>query len=175
MRTVEHRRHSRRDPGDLHLSAAGRALARKVGPSLPRFDRVVTSPRDRAIETAEELGHAVDGTDPALAELPDDLGLELGDERFWTFERIATLVRESAVAREYAAAQAERWRTELERVPDGGHLLIVSHGSIIVFGTVGALGDRAAGWGPAIGYLEGVRLRWDGRRWVSGEVLRLRE
>lgn len=174
MRTLEHRRHSRRDPSGVQLNAAGRALARSVGAILPRFDRVVTSPKPRAIETAERMGRRVDATVPELGTMPDDLGVLPGAEAPHSFADYARWVRESPIAARYARTQSARWRAELERVPDGGSLLMISHGGVIELGAVAALPRRAATWGGPLGYLEGVRLTWDGR-WVSGEVLRVSE
>jgi broad specificity phosphatase PhoE len=173
MRTLEHRRHSRRDPSGIHLNAPGRSLARSIGAGLPPFDRVVTSPRPRAIETAEAMGRTVDVTLAGLAEMPEDVGVPVALTRPRTFSEYADLVRQSTVAATYAASQADLWRVELERVPDGGTLLMVSHGGIIELGAVGAVPRTAPSWGPALGYMEGVRLHWDGRKWSSGQVLRV--
>ena len=173
MRTLEHRRHSRRDPTGIHLNAVGRALARSVGAGIPRFDRVVTSPQPRAIETAEAMGRTVDVTLAALSEMPDDAGVPIDRFRPRTFSDYADLVRQSPVAAAYGASQAELWCTELDRVPDGGSVLLVSHGGVIELGAVAALPRVAPSWGPALGYMEGVRLRWDGQRWAAGEVVRL--
>jgi broad specificity phosphatase PhoE len=173
MRTLEHRRHSRRDPTGVHLNAEGRNLARSIGAGLARFDRVVTSSKPRAMETAEAMGRTVDVVLTALAEMPEDAGVPVDRFRPRTFSDFADMVRQSAVAAAYASAQAELWRTELERVPDGGSLLMISHGGMIELGSVAALPRVAPSWGPALRYMEGVRLRWDGRRWSSGEVLRV--
>jgi broad specificity phosphatase PhoE len=174
VRTLEHRRHSRRDPAGAHLNARGRELARRVAPSLPRFDRVVTSPRLRAVETAEALGLRVDAQIPELAEMPEETGIPIEELRGAGFAEFAAYcVRSTEMAR-YAAREAEAWRRELLRVPDGGALLMVSHGGIIEAGTVGAIGAAAAaGWGPSLGYLEGVRLRHDGEAWVDGAPVRV--
>jgi broad specificity phosphatase PhoE len=173
MRTLEHRRHSRRDPGTIHLSTAGHALARRVGGGLGRFDRVVTSPKPRARETAEAMGRTVDAEVDSLGEMPDDRGISVDDQTPRTFADYVSLVARSEQMGAYGREQADRWRVELERVPDGGSLLMISHGGVIEFGAASAVSEAARGWGVALGYLEGVRLLWDGRRWVSGEVLRV--
>jgi broad specificity phosphatase PhoE len=51
MRSLVHRRHSLREPTGPGLSAAGVALAQRVGAASGRFDRVVTSPKRRADST----------------------------------------------------------------------------------------------------------------------------
>jgi len=118
------------------------------------------------------MGRTVDATVAALAEMPEEV-IPFGADPPCTFEEYAELFRRSAAATEFGERQAALWRTELERVPDGGTLLAVSHGGIIELGTIAAVPALASAWGPALGYLEGVRLRWDGRSWVSGEVIRL--
>ncbi|MCI4339228.1 MAG: histidine phosphatase family protein [Thermoplasmata archaeon] len=173
MRTLEHRRHSRRDPTGTHLNAAGRSVARSIGAGLAPFDRVVTSPRPRAIETAEAMGRSVDVTLAELAEMPDEAGVPMELFQPRTFSDYAEMIRQSSVTAAYAARQAELWRTELERVPDDGSLLMISHGGIIELGALAAVPRIAPSWGSALRYMEGVRLRWDGRRWTTGDVLRV--
>jgi broad specificity phosphatase PhoE len=173
MRTLEHRRHSRRDPVSIHLSDEGRALARAVGATLPPFDRVVTSPKPRAIETAEALGGRWDGTVDGLGQMPDDVGVSGDVLHLRSFAEYVAMIHRSEEMATYAAGQAQLWRTELERVPEGGALLLISHGGVIEFGAASALPTTARRWGPPLGYLEGVRLQWDGQRWVSGEVVRV--
>jgi broad specificity phosphatase PhoE len=173
VRTLEHRRHSRRDPSGVRLNAEGRTLARTVGRTLPKFDRVVTSPKLRAIETAEAMGFTVDATEPALGEMPEDAGVPIEQYRPQSFEDFSRLVRASRAMGEFARHQAALWRRELEKVPDGGALLLISHSGIVEAGAVAALPRIARAWGPPPGYLEGVRLTWDGGRWVSGEVRRV--
>jgi len=174
MRVVEHRRHSRRESGDVHLSRAGRALARRVAATIGPFDRVVTSPKHRAVETAEALGFAVDATLPELAEMPDDVGLSddvLGDRSFADYVR--AVERSEAVA-EYAHRQAELMRQQLARLTDpDGRLLMVSHGGVIELGAAAARPEEARDWGGPLGHLEGVRLYLDRGKWVRGEVLRV--
>jgi broad specificity phosphatase PhoE len=174
MRRLEHRRHSRRDPGALHLNASGRTLARAVGAELPRFDRVLTSPKPRAVETAEEMGRTVDAHLTALGEMPEEIGRAVDSLEARTFAEYLDLVHRNQEVATYATRQSALWQRELERVPEGGDLLLISHGGLIELGAVSALGERVRTWGPPLGYVEGVRLSWDGRRWSSGEVLRVR-
>jgi broad specificity phosphatase PhoE len=173
MRVVEHRRHSRRDPVSIHLNHEGRELARRVAPTLGRFDRVVSSPKPRAVETAEALGFTVDALLPELQMMPDDAGVavdELNPRSFADYVRIA---KRSEAMGEYAVRQATVMRQELERLPDGARLLMVSHGGIIEFGAAAARPREAMRWGEPLGYLEGIRLYLDRGKWVRGEVLRV--
>jgi broad specificity phosphatase PhoE len=173
MRVVEHRRHSHRDPAGIHLSREGVELARRLTPTIGRFDRVVTSPKPRAVETAEALGFAVDAFVPDLGGMPDDAAPALGGLDLRSFADYVRLVDRSEVAAQYARRQADRLREELERTPEGGRMLAVSHGGIVEFSAAGAVGHAASQWGALVGHLEGVRLTLDRGRWVRGEVIRI--
>ncbi|MGP8076855.1 MAG: histidine phosphatase family protein [Thermoplasmata archaeon] len=175
MRVLEHRRHSRRDPASIHLNREGLELARRIAPTLGRFDRVVTSPKPRALETAEALGFTVDALLPELAMMPDDVGLPIDELHPRSFADYVRFVGRSEAMADYAQTQATLMREELERLPDGGRLLMVSHGGIIEFGAAGARPGDAMSWGEPVGYLEGIRLTLSRGEWVRGEVLRTRK
>lgn len=172
MRVIEHRRHSRRDPSGIHLNPEGLDLARRVAPAIGRFDRVVASPKPRAIETAQALGFTVDEVLPELGMLPDDVGLSIDELHPRSFADYVRIVKRSEAMGEYARSQANLMREQLERVRDGGRLLMVSHGGIIEFGASAAYPGEAHSWGELLGYLEGVRLTLSRGEWVRGEVLR---
>ena len=174
MRSLVHRRHSLRSPGDVHLSEEGVALAREVGRRSGPFDRVLTSPKARAVETAESMGFAVDAELEDLESLPDPVGRFLERESpssFGDYVRWASTVHEVRAAAEGLAA---RWAAELDRVPEGRSVLMISHAGVIELGAAGALPETAVRWGPPLGPLEGIRLDRERGRWVRGEVLRLR-
>jgi broad specificity phosphatase PhoE len=174
VRTLEHRRHSRREVGSVHLSAEGVELARRVAPGVGRFDRVVTSPLPRAVETARALGFPHPETLDGLAEGPDPniVGGDVLD--LTTFGRYLAAFRRRPGAREYATRQLTLWREALQSVPEGGRLLMISHGGVIEFGTCAALLEGVRDWGASLGYLEGVRLRLsDAGRWQGADLVRV--
>lgn len=173
MRVVEHRRHSERDPASVHLNERGVALARRIGPSLGRFDRVVSSPKPRAVETVQALGLTLDATLPALATLPDDAGLDMAAESPRSFADYVRLTERHPRMAEFAREHAALMQAELERLPEGGRLLMISHAGVVEFGAAAARPSEARSWGPTANPLEGVRLSLDGGRWVRGEVLRV--
>jgi len=173
MRVLEHRRHSYREHSSVHLSRDGVALAHRLAATIGRFDRVVASPKPRAIESAEALGFVVDDILPELGEMPDDAGVPLDELDPHTFADYVRGTRRSATTAAYARRQAELMRRELERVPEEGRLLLVSHGGVIEFGAAFARPVEARTWGPPLGHLEGVRLYLEGSAWVRGEVLRV--
>lgn len=174
MRILEHRRHGHRLPGGTHLSPEGVRNARVVGDSMGPFYRTVTSPRPRAIETAVAMGFAVEYEIPELARFPEDLEPTTGalaGERI-TFDAWAGEIRHNPRLREYAETQEFLWRSVLDGVPDGGRVLMISHGGIIEVGALGADFEEARGLGDGLQYLEGLRLEWTGTRW--GRIERVR-
>jgi broad specificity phosphatase PhoE len=173
LRILEHRRHGRQDPTGIHLTADGAALARRVGATLGRFERVVTSSLLRAQETAAALGLSVDRTIEELGTIPEVVIARLAETRPQTFAQYAELVRQSDPVREFARAQLLLWESILSGVPDGGRALIVSHRGVIELGVSLAAPQTVESWGPPLGYLEGIRLGWDPNRWTAAEVLRV--
>ncbi len=173
MRVLEHRRHGHRAAGDLHLSPAGLAQARRVASGSSGFDRVVTSPHPRAVETAEAMGLRVDDRLEALGSVPETVGDRLAEASPPSFAGFVELVARGGIVGRFANGQASLWASEGERGPDGGRLLLVSHAQLVELGAAAALPTGARSWGSALGYLEWVRLYRDGGRWVGGEVLRI--
>jgi broad specificity phosphatase PhoE len=173
MRFLDHRRHSLRDPASPHLSAAGLALAHRVASTIGPFDRVVTSPKPRAVETAVAMGYAVAAELEELSTVPSKVQTLIDALQPRTFADYAALVGRNPVMARYARGQEALWRHELDGMPDGGRLLIVSHGGVIESGAVIAAPASAGGWGPTLDYLEGIRLYREGGRWVRAEVARV--
>ena len=173
MRVLEHRRHSRRDPAGIHLNSVGVELARRIAPTIGRFDRVVTSPKPRAIETAEALGFKVDAVLPELGVMPDDVGLAVDELHPRSFADYVRLTERSEAMAEYAHQQEALMREEVRRLREGGRLLMVSHGGIIEFAAAASRPRDALAWGEPVGYLEGIRLTYSRGEWVRGEVLRV--
>ena len=134
---------------------------------------MVTSPIPRAVETAEALGLTIDGVLPELALVPDSVQRVLDAFPPRSFADYVQLTRRRREMAEYARQQAELMRDQLVRVPDGGRLLLISHGAVIELGAAAARPNDALGFGEPAGYVEGVRLTMDGDTWVRGEVLRL--
>ena len=176
MRELELRRHTMRVQPGQHLSQAGVDLARRVGDTMGRFDRVLTSDVPRAFETAIAMGFAVDEQVAAFGSLGDDVDREVEGQGGWqggcaSFQRAARLG--GATAR-YVRELARRLRQLVETLPDGGRGLVVSHGGIVEAQAVGCLPDWDwSGWTQSAGYCEGVRLRFDGGQVVSAEPLRV--
>lgn len=172
MRILEIRRHTMRAKPGQHLTQVGVTLARRIGNGMGPFNRVITSTVPRAFETAIAMGFAVHEELDELAQIPDRADAEL----HWpaSFSEIAKAIRRGGAASKFAAAQAELWRQIAAELPTGGRALIISHGGIVEAGAVACLPDADhASWGAHCDYCEGVRLAFDGRRFVSGEILRV--
>jgi broad specificity phosphatase PhoE len=173
VRTLVHRRHSFRLPGADGLSPAGVARAREVGATSGPFERVVTSPKPRAVDTATAMGYRVDGRSVALAEIPDTVSRWLELQPDSSFGALLELTARHSEVRDFAQDQARSWLEELGSVAEGGRVLMVSHAGIIELGAVGALGPAVRGWGGGLAPLEGVELVAEAGEWTRGRVLRV--
>jgi broad specificity phosphatase PhoE len=171
MRTLDVRRHTmRRKPG-AHLSQDGIVLARLVAENAGPYDLVVTSTIPRAIETAIAMGFAVDETLDELGQLAD----EVEDDVRWpsSFALISQAVTKGGAAALHAQAQTRLWRQIVDRLPDGGRALVVSHGLIVELGVIGIVPNAEhAAWGDALGYCEGARIVFNVNE-IGCEILRV--
>ena len=171
MRYLEVRRHTMRIKPSKHICQAGVTLARRIGNEMGPFDRVVTSDLPRAFETSIAFGFAVDEQIEELSTMGDDVDQEI--DRDPDFTGLARAVRKDGAAARYARRQAKLWQTIVSALPANGRALIVSHGGVIELGAIGCLPDADhASWGGMLDYCEGVRLSYDGKAFVSVEVLR---
>lgn len=172
MRYVELRRHTMRVKPGQHLSQAGVDLARRIGDTIGPFNRVVTSTIPRAYETAIAMGFAVDEQLQELSSLAD--GVE--DEVSWEagFAAFALAAQQGGAVHRYTQEQAALLTRIAYVLPDGGSALIISHGGIVEAQTVGSLPNvDFSGWGGGCDYCEGVRLHFEGKQFIKGEVLRI--
>ncbi|MDE2863202.1 MAG: phosphoglycerate mutase family protein [Chloroflexota bacterium] len=171
MRTLDVRRHAmRRKPGQ-HLSQSGIELARLVGDRSGPYEWVTTSPLPRAVETAVAMGFEVNETVEDLARMPP----RTLDGWPLPFAAVYELVGAGGQAAEFAARTLGVWREIVGKIPESGKALIVTHGGIVELGAVAAVpGGPQMAWGGPIGYLEGVRLTFEGDM-CQCRVLRLPE
>lgn len=164
----------RTKPGP-HVSQAGVDLARRVGEGMGTFDIVVTSTAPRAFETAIAMGYAVDEQRAELDPVwPDDVAAEVEPEAHWA-EFAETARRHPDGAYVALARRLADVHVSLAlSAPEGGSVLVVSHGALIECATIGCLpGLDHASFGRACAYCEGVRMRWDDGRWLDAEMLRV--
>ena len=183
MRSIQIRRHSYTKKGAArgkgsHLSAAGVALARKIGGESGSFDLVLTSAVPRTLETAIAMGFAVDEQLAVLGDIPADVFEELGHHERWAWEapfvRFAEIVGRGGATARFGHQQQETWIRALELLPPHGRMLIISHGRVIEAGLVTCLssGDFAT-WGAPFHHLEGVEMHYDDGHFTNVRFLRV--
>ena len=172
MKTIEIRRHSMRSKPGEHLNQPGVTLARLVGENLGPFDRVVTSTVPRAIETAIAMGFGVD----EFHELMSSYGEDVESEAPWplSLAGYAEAIRKAGAAARYANQLVAVYTKLANYLGDGRAALVVNHGGVAEMGAVACLpeADHFA-WGSHFEYCEGIRLFWEGGRFVDGEILRV--
>jgi broad specificity phosphatase PhoE len=172
MKTLEIRRHSLRARMAQDLSEEGIALANLVGQAMGEFDRVVTSPLPRAVQTAEAMGYTVDETAELLSTTGDSVDLECP----WpaSFGEYAAASRQNGPTTRYTQRLANFYVKLAGSLPEGGAALVVNHGGVVELSAVACFpsADFAA-LGDYIDYCEGVRLTWENGKFTSVQVLRV--
>jgi phosphohistidine phosphatase SixA len=135
MRTLELRRHAKRDPDADRLSPEGRAQAEDVGrASGVRYDAVFVSPADRAAETAAWILRGSGQQLPEHAVIP---GLAGKDGSGGSPDAMAAGVR-----------------TLLDGVPEGAVGLAISHTPFVERAMTGLTGREPAPFAEC----EGIRV-----------------
>jgi phosphohistidine phosphatase SixA len=140
MKQLEVRRHARRDPAADRLSAQGRSEAEDLGRSATgtRYDVVFVSPAARAAETAAWFLRG------AGVQLPDH-------------EVVPGLGGQDASGGS-PEGMAAGLRLLLERVPDDGRGLAISHTPLVERGALGLTGHEIGG----LRELEGILITLEG-------------
>lgn len=172
MKTIEIRRHSIRTKPGEHLSQQGVTLARLVGQNLGPFDRVLTSTKPRAFETAIAMGFAVDEQN----ELMSSYGDAVEREAPWplSLAAYADVVRQGGAAAKYAYQLVDIYTKLADYLFDGRAALVINHGGVLELGAVAALpGVDHMKWGSHFECCEGVRLFWNDSEFVDAEILRV--
>jgi broad specificity phosphatase PhoE len=170
MRVLDVRRHCLTKKGagrgrGSHLSAEGVQQARHIGERLGPYDLVLTSHIPRTLETALAMGFAVDDQLAVLGDIAPDVWVEIGHHERWAWEEpfavFAQIMAQGGATARLGQAQRQAWKEALEVVPDGGRVLIISHGRVIEAGLVACFpdGDYAT-WGAPFHHGEGARLTY---------------
>lgn len=150
MDRLELRRHAPRDPDADALSARGRALAESVGRKHgPGYDAVFVSPATRAAETAAWILRGAGQQLPAHEVIP---GLGGHDATGGSPEGMAAGVR-----------------ALLDRIPDGGLGLAVSHTPLVERAAFGLTGVEVA----PMRECEGLLITRDDDGAITVEEIRL--
>ena len=150
MRRLELRRHAKRDPEADRLTSEGRAQAEDVGRARGvRYEAVFVSPAERAAETAAWILQGAGHQLPEHAVIP---GLAGKDASRGTPEGMAAGVR-----------------ALLDRVPDDGDGLAISHTPFVERAMEGLTGVEPAPFAEC----EGIAVTLDDAGRVAVEEIRL--
>lgn len=176
MVTLEIRRHAERaadgDPSS-GLTASGAAMARALQRDPERFALVISSPRQRAYDTAIAIAGRVDETAELLGGSPDEALTQEQYDAMRSQEDVLELIGAQKPSRRFAQEQLAFWEAIARRLSDGARALVVTHGGNIELPA--ALLARRLGLdvGPLpLSYREGVRVEYRLGRWTALARLR---
>lgn len=173
--TIDVRRHAERASGPDAvggLSAAGTAVARRLRPSGRGFALVVSSPRDRARDTAIALAGRVDEIAQILDVAPDEVLTQAQYDALRSQDAAAGFLSASATTRRFAEHQLSFWENVGRRISDGDGALLVTHGGNVELTAVMLARSLQASVEPLpLTYCEGVRVRFEQGRLVGLERL----
>ena len=180
MKYVEVFRHSKRGEGK-GLSEEGRELARRARSLLaPPYELIVSSPKERARETLEELGFECYEVDDAFTAVNpwepfDAQVIKLAEER-----GIIPLAAcwEIPEALKYLRLQGETFLGAVKRLarklPEEGRALVVSHGGILEAAALhGCARYDLAELGGEIRFCEAAVFKFEGENLAGVQVKRL--
>jgi broad specificity phosphatase PhoE len=173
MRSLELRRHSKRDPDADELTEEGRALALRVGKDLPGgYDALFTSPATRAAQTAAWFLRGLGQQLPAIHGVVEGLASPVED-RWRSSAKAAGTGRVNAVEKvdsdlveQESARLADAIRGLLAEVPEGGRGLAVGHSPLLESAVYGLTREVI----EPLSECEGVLLEQD-----AGEIRLSRE
>ena len=148
-------------------------MARKVGEAMGPFGLVITSTLPRAFQTAIAMGFAVQEQREEFCPFDDDINEAL----FYPapFARWVPHIKEHKQLAQCVKEQSDLLHVIVAQLDEGDSALVVSHGGVVEVGAVGCMPQFDwAQAGDAMSYCEGVRLAFDGVRFVKAEVLRVK-
>ncbi len=159
MKYIEIRRHSVRGRG-AHLNGEGVTLARKVGGETKQcISHVITSPLERAFETAIAMGYAVDEQLEILSPMDETAGSEVyWDSPYHKF--VEKMLPGTAL--EALGTKLKKLMDEIiKTISDDRRALIITHGGIVQVIAAACLAGRDPGrLGEAPSYCEGIELQY---------------
>lgn len=170
MKTLEIRRHSIRS--GQNLSEQGIHLARLLGEEMGRFDRVITSPLPRAVQTAVAMGFTVDETSELLSSTTVPVELECA----WPagFSEYALAIRQLGATYQFARKLANFYQKLVQSLPEDGRALVINHGGVVELSAAACLPETDLTFlGDYVEYCEGVRLTWEDGAFTQAEILRV--
>lgn len=172
MKYLEHRRHAMRIKPFDHLSQQGVDLAKRVGQEMGQFDYIVTTTLPRAAETVTAMGFGIIEVCQELSTMAD----YILDEIEWDagFEKFFNASQAGGPVSDYCLYLKKLFLGFLEKTPENGRLLIVSHGGIVEASVLGCLADsEISKWGAPISYCEGISLQFEKGTFNTPKLLRV--
>jgi hypothetical protein len=118
------------------------------------------------------MGYAVDEEVGLIAAIGDDVESECP----WpaSFADYASAYRKDGATFSYARRLADFYAKLAQSLPEDGSALVINHGGIVEMSAVGCLPNfDHSTLGDYCECCEGVRLMWDGGKFVSVEILRV--
>jgi hypothetical protein len=187
MREIEIRRHSCTKKGlgrgrGSHLSRDGVLLAREVAAGMGTFDTILATEVPRTTETALAMGFAVDDLLACPLEIASAAFDVLGHQERWgwtdPWARFAELVASNSAVSRLGEWHRDAWTSALDRLPDSGRLLVISHGRLIESGVVACLAGlnqaSLTRWGSPLHHCEGIRMTYRNGAFRDPVILRAR-
>lgn len=170
MKTLEIRRHSIR--AGQNISEQGALLARLIGEQMGKFDRVVTSPLPRAMQTAAAMGFSVDETNELLGVFGSAVEMEIPYPA--GFGEYSSAIRNQGPAARHARRLADFYQQLTGTLPEGGRALVINHGGVVELSAAACLPHKDLAYlGDYVEYCEGVRLTWEAGSFTQAEILRV--
>jgi len=166
---LEIRRHAERArKGDAHggLTAGGAAMARALRRDAQPFALVISSPRERARDTAIAIAGRVDETAEGLAPSPDEALTQTQYDAMTSQEELVHLLGTNDPSRRFAQEQLAVWEGIARRLGEGDRALVVTHGGNIELpaALLARRLDSVLGRLP-LSYCEGVRVEHSNGDW----------
>lgn len=171
MVILEIRRHAelgREGDRNGSLTASGAAMALALQRDGKPFDLVISSPRERARDTAIAIAGRVDETAELLGGSPDEALTHEEYDSMRSQEDVLQLIGANEPSRRFAQEQLAFWEGIARRLPGGARALVVTHGGNIELPA--ALLARRLGLnvGPLpLSYCEGVSVEYGTKRWTA--------
>jgi broad specificity phosphatase PhoE len=141
-----------------------------VGNDLGPFNLVMTSSKPRAFETAIAMGFAVNQTLKELSGISSTVDQEIA----WDagFSKYAEFYNYNGATSLWAKGLAKIFHKIVQKLPDNGSALIISHGGIVEGSTIGNLpGFDYSSWNRSVDYCEGVLLSFEHDKCISAKYL----
>lgn len=169
---VYHIRHAHRIGKNPHISKNGLKKANKIGKKLPEFDKVLSSVSIRAVETAIALGFSIDETINFDDAEPKGSHSPSTERVFDTFEDFKRNIQNISYFKIYSSNLVSLLSTKLHSNKDLNKILIISHGGVIEYSTIGFLPNvDYKSWGPVVDHCNGVKLIFEDGDCIDGSKL----